>query len=75
MCYIMMARGKNKIAMLVACTLLVGCASSPNATDASGLRDTVGDTDSSSVIPFTINGLQNDEDTISEGPSVGSFRS
>ena len=31
----MMARGKNKIAMLVACTLLVGCASSPNATDAS----------------------------------------
>ncbi|MBO4529020.1 MAG: hypothetical protein J5767_00100 [Paludibacteraceae bacterium] len=65
----MMARGKNKIAMLVACTLLVGCASSPNATDVSGSRETVGDTDSSSVIPFSINGLQNDEDTVSEGLS------
>ena len=38
-----MASEKSKIAILVVCTLLVGCGGSPNTTDASGLRETVGD--------------------------------
>ena len=57
-----MASGKSKIAILVVCTLLVGCGGSPNTMDASGLWETVGDTDSSSVDPSSISGLPNDED-------------
>lgn len=58
----MMASGKSKIAILVVCTLLVGCDGSPNTMDASGLRETVGDTDSSSVDSSSISGLPNDVD-------------